>query len=208
MTEQDKEKLAFEHEGDHHLAKIALDPNTKKVSAGGIYNFSANASALLQIIDGKVEGSLIQSGDTHSLCLNAKNDGSLEGTFTDRRNGGIEISFQAGLARLVKGKLPPGGLSITADHHRVNLQLDAEGKVSGAIESRAVKDGTFRIKLEKGKLSGAFIHTGSTHETEISLSPEGWKAAVAFGKGNGKFAFSVEKGKVESKVFGGMKLKF
>jgi len=208
MTEQNKEKLALEHQGDHHLAKIVLDTNTKNVSAGGIYNFTTNTSAMFEIIDGKMEGSLIHSGDTHSLCLNAKNDGSLKGTFTDSRNGGIEISFKGGFASLIKGKLPPGGLSITADHHKVNLQLDANGKVSGTIESQAVKDGTFRIKLDKGKLNGTFTHTGSSHKTEISLSPEGWKATVALGKGKTKFALSVEKGKVESKVIGGLKLSF
>lgn len=208
MTQQDKEKLSLEHQGDHHLAKIVLDPNTKKFSAGGIYSFSTNASAMFEIIDGKMKGTLIHSGDTHSLCLIAKNDGSLEGTFTDNRNGGIKISFKDGFASLIKGKLPPGGLSITADHHKINLQLDSNGKVSGTIESQAVKDGTFCIKLDKGKLNGTFTHTGSSHETEITLSPEGWKATVALGKGKSKLALSVEKGKVGSKVIGGLKLSF
>jgi autotransporter translocation and assembly factor TamB len=210
MPENDEEKkqLAVENQGDHHFAKVAVDPDTKDVSAGMIYNFSDHATAALQFVDGKMAGTVLHTGDTHSLQIDAKQDGTFTGTFKEARFGGVEVAFEGGVAKLLKGQLPATGLEVNGDHHAVRLMTSADGKLSGSIESTAVQGGVFKIKLENGSLSGSFVHAGDNHETEISLSKNAWSANVSFGKGDTKLNLSVQKGKSETKAFAGVKLKF
>jgi hypothetical protein len=206
--EQERKSMGLEHQGDHHFAKVAMDEATKKVSAAYIQNFSENSVAAVQMVDGgNVEANFVHSGDTHSLRVNARPDGGFDGTFKDEQKG-IEVSLSGGIAKLVKGQLPTGGLDINADHHKVSLRMGSEGKLSGIIESQRENGGGFRLSLTNGALSGSLIHKGGGHETELSLSKDSWGAKVAFGKGNGKFTFSVQGGKTEKKVIGGIKLNF
>lgn len=76
------------------------------------------------------------------------------------------------------------------------------GKLSGVIESKALKNGTFRIKLQTGKPQGTFVHRGKSHKTELTISPSGWKAGLSVGKGNAKFSFNVEGGRVKKALAG------
>jgi len=202
--------MGFQHQGDHHAAKIAFDPKTNEVSAGGIYNFSDNAGAMLQIHDGKVEGTIAHSGDTHHLNLMVQDDGKFEGTYTDCRHGEIEIIFKGGIATLTKGEIPEGGIRVQGDHHSLKLERGSNGKLCGAIESRKVPNGVFQIAIDDGKISGKITCKGDSHQTTFILGAGGcWGAEVALGKGNKAFTFSIAKGR-GGEVTGsaGLKLKF
>lgn len=208
--DQPQQSTSLQHQGDHHAAKISVDPSTGKVAAGAIYNFSENAGAMLQVVDGKVQGSIAHAGDTHSLNLTAAADGTFDGTYTDTRNGGIEVAFKGGAATLIKGKLPEGGIKFKGDHHAFSLETDAKGKLSGLIESRKVANGIFQIELNNSKVSGKVVYKGDSHETAFTLGAGGsWGASVSMGKGDKKFTLSFEKGRGgEVKGAAGLKLKF
>lgn len=207
MPAKQKRKVSFEHQGDHHLARISADPRTKKVSAGAILNFSEHASAAVQIHQGKLKGTIVHSGDTHALRIEIKNDGRFQGTYTDTRFGGLEIHLEDDVARIKKGKIPVGGITVDGDNHKLRLTMTPAGKLSGVIQSRALKDCTFRMNLQDGKVEGAFVHRGKSHKTEVTISPKGWKAGFSVGKGKAKLSFNVEGGRVK-KAFGGIEFDF
>ena len=207
MPAKQKRKVSFEHQGDHHLARITADAKTKKVSAGAIYNFTDHASAALQIHQGKLKGTIVHSGDTHSLRIDVKSNGKFEGAYTDTRFGGLEIQLKDDFARIKKGELPAGEITADGDHHKLRLTMTPAGKLSGMIQSRASKNCTFRMNLKDGKVEGAFVHRGKSHKTELTISPEGWKAGVSVGKGKAKLSLNVEGGRVK-KAFGGIEFDF
>lgn len=112
MPRKQKEKVSFEHQGDHHLARITADPSTRKVSVGTIYNFSDHASAVMQVHNGKLKGTIVHSGNTHSLRIDAKSNGSFQGTYRDSRFGGLEIYLKDDISRIKKGRIPAGGITV------------------------------------------------------------------------------------------------
>lgn len=199
--------MSFEHQGDHHLTRITADSKTKKVSAGTIFNFSDHASASMQFHNGKLGGKLVHSGDTHSLQIDVKNNGSFQATYKDTRFGGLEVELNDNVARIKKGKIPAGGISINGDNHKLNLQMTPSGKLSGVIQSKALKNCTYRINLNNGKIEGAYVHSGKSHKTEVTISPSGWKAGLSVGKGNTKMSLNIENGDVK-KAFGGIEFDF
>lgn len=199
--------LPYEYHGDHHFATLSHDPRTNRLNAGRIVNFSRHAAASFEIRDSKVRGTVMHTGDSHSLLLSADRNGRFRGTFVDMRRGKVEILFRGGSAELVKGNIPQRGLRVTGDHHRVQLEADAHGMLSGIIESRRVKNGAFHIKIEAGRVNGSFVHAGDKHETELALTPTGWTASVQFGAGSAKFMMKVENGRSEAKGFSGGSLK-
>jgi len=200
---EENNKYTLEHSGDHHYAKASMDPATGKLAAGVISNFSSNASAGVQLVDGKMEGSFLHSGDNHTFQINAKSDGTYNGTYRDA-SGKLEVNFDGNAATLVRGSIPATGITLSGDNHKAMLSVSANGKLQGAIESTGIGNGKFRIEIQNGKPSGSFIHTGSGHQTEIKITPAGLKASVSAGG----FSFGVEKGKASVTAFGGMKFKF
>lgn len=206
--EEEGKQLSVEHSGDHHLAKVSYDENTKKVAAGVIYSFSDNAAASLQVNNGKLEGSVVHSGDTHNLKIEVSSDGSYTGSFEDSR-GNIKILLNGGEASLLQGKIPEGGIEINGDHHKVKFNIDNKGKISGIIESQKTNYGTFRLGIDQGKISGSIVHKGEGHETKLDVSPDGnFGGSISIGKGDTKFTFAVEKTGAEKKALAGLKLKF
>lgn len=197
------ENMSIEHSGDHHLAKATINPTTGEVSAGVISNFSENAAAGLQLVQGRVEGTFVHSGDNHALRIDAKSDGSYAGTYSDAA-GKVEVQFDGNATTLVKGKIPSAGVVVNGDNHRTSLSMGPDGKLSGCIESTAVKSSGFKLELKDGKPSGSFIHKGNGHRTEIGVGPDGIRAAISAGG----FSFSVEKGKAKATAFGNLKFKF
>ncbi len=197
--------LPHDYQGDHHYATLFHDPRSNRLSAGRIVNFSRHAAASFDINDGKVRGTILHTGDSHSLHLSADRSGRFRGTFVDMRRGKVEITFQRGGAQLVKGNIPQRGLRVTGDHHRVVLAIDGKGQLTGVIESRRVKNGAFHFKFEAGRVNGSFVHAGDKHETELWVTPVGWTASVQFGAGSSKFTMKVEGGRSEAKGYvGGM----
>ena len=85
--------------------------------------------------------------------------------------------------------------------------MSPSGKLSGMIQSRALKDCTFRMNLKDGKVEGAFVHRGKSHKTELTISPKGWKASFSTGKGKAKLTLNAEGGRVK-KGFGGIEFDF
>ena len=207
MPNRTNRHLPYEYHGDHHFATISHDPRTNRLNAGRIVNFSRHAAATFDIINNKVRGTILHTGDSHSLLLSADRNGRFRGTFVDMRKGKVEILFRGGAAELVKGNVPRRGLRITGDHHRVRLLADERGLLSGIIESRRVKNGAFHIKIESGHVHGSFVHAGDKHETELALTPGGWTALVQFGAGSAKFTMKVENGRSEAKGFAGGSLR-
>lgn len=209
MNRDKSEKLSLEHTGDHHQAKIIVDPDTKKVFGGIVHNFSNNSAVRLSLNEqGKVTGTILHSGDTHGFRTDVKSDGSFQGIYVDRERG-IELTLSGGEATLTKGKIPQAGLKIKGDHHRTLLKFGDNGKISGVIESRVTKDGAFGIQIQDGKITGgSFVHKGKHHKTKISVGQDGWKAGISAGTSKSKWSISVENGKAETTIFGGLKLKF
>ena len=200
---ENSEKYTLENSGDHHYAKATLDPETGKIAVGAITNFSSNASAGIQLVNGKMEGSFLHSGDNHTLQINAKSDGTYNGTYRDA-GGNLEINFDGAAATLVSGEIPAAGVALSGDNHKATLSIGANGKLQGCIESTSIGNGKFRVEIQNGKPSGSFIHEGGGHQTEIKITPTGLKASISAGG----FSFGVEKGKASVSAFGGLKLKF
>lgn len=209
MNRNKSEKLSLEHTGDHHQAKIIIDPSTKKVVGGGVYNFSKNSAVGLSVdAEGKMTGTLLHSGDTHGFQTNLKSDGSFEGIYVDRKKG-VELTLAGGKATLTKGKIPKAGLAIKGNHHKALLKLGADGKISGIIESRVTKEGAFGIEIQDSKITGgSFIHKGKGHKTKISVSQNDWEAKISAGTDRSKWSIGVKKGKAGTKITGGVKMNF
>lgn len=207
--EKDEEKVNLRQQGDHHQVNVSIDPNTGKISGGIVNNFSDNSAAALSIDEqGKAQGTFIHSGDTHAFQINAKSDGSFEGAYIDKKKN-LELNVSSDVVSLEKGKIPEAGLSINGNHHKASLQIDENGKISGTLESKATDNQEYALKVENGKIiGGSFTHIGNNHKTEVSLSKDGWQAQVSGGKGSSSWSIGVEKGKAETKVLGGMKIKF
>ncbi len=137
-------KISFSHAGNHHNAQLDYDASNKKVKGGIITNFSSNAAAALSINgNGKVSGTLVHSGDTHSLRMKVNSDGSFEGCYKDEK--GLEIKISKGGNLRVKGNIPKAGIAIKGEHHVTRIGLTSKGKISGHFESKICKDGKFRI---------------------------------------------------------------
>lgn len=210
MEESDvQNKVSLEHTGDHHHAKITIDPKTKQVIGGVVHNFSNNSAIALSIDEnGKVEGTAIHSGDTHGFQVDVKSNGSFGGTYIDHKRG-IELVLSGDKATLTKGKIAQAGLSIEGDHHKAQLKLEDNGKISGILASRISKEGIFKMEIQNGKIvGGAFVHAGAHHKTQISVGQDGWRAGISIGTGKSKWSINIEKGKAQTKIFGGLKMKF
>lgn len=66
---QGKNSITLTHTGDHHQAEMEVNPKTKHVKGGMLYNFGNNAAALLTAdLKGRFEGKFAHTGDNHA-CL-------------------------------------------------------------------------------------------------------------------------------------------
>ena len=206
MTDLNNKQLAFGHSGDHHLAKVKYDPNNGAISAGAILGFSDNASAALQINGGKVSGTLIHSGDTHSIKVDVNDDGTFDATYVDKKDGNLEVQIKGGIASVISGEFPLNGVTINSDHHSVTLTRDRDGKLSGEIESMATENSSFKLKIANGVVSGSVTYSGDGHDYTIDVLPGGkWKTSVSLGNG---LSFGVENGNAGVAAFAGLKLDF
>lgn len=204
----DKKQYSIENKGNHHYAKISLDEKNKEVNAGIIYSYSDNAAASFQYVDGKYIGSIIHSGDNHLLKIDISNDGSYNGSYEEKK-GNIKINITNGEAILESGHIPETGIEVNGIHHKIRFYIDNKGKINGIIKSQQTKYGIYEVAIEQGKIHGSFIHKGDNHETGLEVSSDGsCRATIAIGKGNTKFEFSAEKGKIETKTFAKLKLNF
>jgi len=209
MDNEPKKSISLTNQGDHHLAKAVYDPSTGQISLGGIYSFSNNAAASVQVQNGKTSGEFIHSGDTHQLKIDVNDDGTFDGTYVETKDDGIKIEMRGGLASISEGKVPINGLAIASDHHTVNLTVDKNNQLSGYIESKDSDNGTYRINFQNSKITGSYAHTGDGHDTSIELSSDGkWKASISAGSGDTQLSFSVENGQSGVTAFAGMKLNF
>jgi hypothetical protein len=209
MNNELKKTLSLSNQGDHHLAKAVYDPATGQISLGGIYSFSNNSAASVQVQNGRTTGEFIHSGDTHQFKIDVNDDGTFDGAYVDTKNGTVKIEIQGGLARLSEGEIPVNGLKVTSDHHTVNLALDSNKKLSGYIESRDPDQGAYKLSFSDGKVTGSFEHAGDGHEISLELSSDGsYKASVSAGLGDSKLSFSVENGQAGVTTFAGMKMNF
>jgi hypothetical protein len=206
MTQDNTNKITLQNSGDHHQALIAIDQATGKISASTIMNFSDNSAVGLNIDDnGKTTGTIAHAGDTHSFITSIASDGSIEGKYRDTK-AGLELEISGGIAKMVKGSSPQLNISQEGDHHQTALCLGENGKLSGFIESRSTDDNSFRVELQDGKLtSGTFTHKGENHETNVTLTQNGWKANLSGGSGTSKWSVGVENGKA---IKGKVDLKF
>jgi len=198
--------MTLENSGDHHQVKLAYDPSTGRLVTGGIYNFSDNAGVMLQTVDGKTDGTIVHSGDTHNLQLNVADDGSFRGTYSDKK--GVELSIEGDKTMLKKGKIPDTGLSITGDHHRVDLKVCPNGKISGSLESLNTSTGNFKISLNEGKVSGTISLVSKNHQTSISFGSNGWAAKISGKKGDLTYGIGFQKGSGGVKATVGLKFRF
>lgn len=178
-------KIEVKTQGDHHKAELSIDPKTGQVASGAVFNYSTSAMARLKLGTTGVEGSFSHSGDDHALTLQLDKDGRFSGSYRDSVGKGLELKIEAGQINLVKGTLPKSGsLTLKGGHHSLELKLDDKGTLSGAIRSKLTKDGSFDLKIEGGKVSGAVAHTGKNHEMKVELSKDGWKGEVSLKKGS------------------------
>jgi hypothetical protein len=110
----------------------------------------------------------------------------------------------SGLASIQKGTIPPTGLTIEADHHKVDLQVDNKGRISGSLESKVTEDSSFKVDVKNGRVvSGTFQHVGAKHTTTVSVGKDNWKAEVA----SGGWSIKVDKGKA-TKISGNLEARF
>jgi len=189
---ENKTKIVLEHNGDHHQEAIEIDPKTKKVNGGVLYNFSNNAAALLQADSkGKIQGSFLHSGDTHGLQINLKSDGTYGLNFSEKKLG---LAFFVDKGN-IESKKPTVGLRRKSDHHEVTLGINKKGKLSGTIASKC-KNIPFKIKLENGELkSGSLMHEGKHHSFGIDLHQNGkWSASYVHQGEDSKWKLSVKRG--------------
>lgn len=189
-------KATVKHHGDHHSLELTADTRTGKIRGGAVYNFSDHAAARLNVARGKLSGSLIHSGDTHLLTLDLDPDGSVNGSYRELQDDGVELDIRAGVAHIRgdKRKLK-GSLKFEGDHHGLNLKLDESGRLSGSFRSRLTGEGSVSLRLSEGKVSGKFTHKGKHHKTSVELSPNGWKSDISVRKGRTTFSLEVDGGK-------------
>ncbi|HAX61402.1 MAG TPA: hypothetical protein DCX95_02425 [Elusimicrobia bacterium] len=210
MSKDDaKKKIDFQHAGDHHQVNMAIDPKTGKITGGIVSNFSNNSAIALSVDEeSKVQGTVVHSGDTHAFQANVRSDGSFDGVYFDRKKG-IQLEISGDKATLIEGKVPQAGLTIKGEHHNTVLEIDKNGQVSGVLESKATRDGKFKIEMKDGKISGgSFEHVGKNHKTELSMGQDGWKAQISGGSRNSAWSIGIVQGKAETKIGSGFKMKF
>ena len=181
------------HTGDHHQAELKLNPKTKQVKGGMLYNFGNNAAALLTADSkGRFEGKFAHTGDNHGLLVGLKSDGTYEGKFVEKK-ANLEVSLKGGIVK--SRKLPQASVAQEGKSHKTRLSVDSKGKLSGIFESK-IKRAPFKIKLENGKVSGILSHKGKHHETQIKLHSDGTWATSYVNKGKGSnWSVTIEKGK-------------
>lgn len=205
-----KNPITLQHQGDHHLTKVQVDPATKEVSAGAILSFTENSQASIQLKDGKTKAEFAHVGDTHALKAGIGEGGTFGLEYTDRKKGNLALKVEGDAVSITEGKIPKAGLKISGDHHKVELELNEKGQPSGVLESKLTKTSAYRVEMENGRLTKAeLVHTGKNHEMAVSAGLNG-DVGVRYehGKGNRKFSFSVEKRGEEIKARGGLKLEF
>jgi hypothetical protein len=208
MNSLNNDKYVLSHSGDNHVAKLKYDPKTGNLSVGSVINYSKNSSILIESVEGKAHGALIHSGDTHDIKIDVNDDGTFSGSFEDK-NSHIKIELQGGNARIVSGQIPIDGLMIEADHHIISLKLDNKNQLSGSIESKDTENGTFKLKIEQGKVSGSITHSGNGHETNVEILPNGqWKASISTGEPNSKWSLGIENGNAGMRAVAGMNISF
>lgn len=190
---QGKNSITLAHTGDHHQAELEVNPRTKKVRAGLLYNFGDNAVALLMAdLKGKFEGRFAHTGDNHGLLVGLKSDGTYEGKFFEKK-GNLEVSIKGGIAE--SKKLPEFSVAQEGNHHKVKLSINSNRKLSGIFESK-IKQAPFKLQLKDGKVSGILTHKGKHHQTQIRLRSDGTWGASYINKGKGSnWSISIEKGK-------------
>lgn len=167
---QGKSSINIAHTGDHHQAELEVNPKTKQVKGGVLYNFSDNAAALLTADSkGRFEGKFAHTGDNHGLLVGLKSDGTYEGKFVEKK-ANLEVSLKGGIAQ---SKKPPRvKVAQKGDHHSAELSVDSKGKLSGIFESK-IKQAPFKVELKNGKVSGILGLKGKHHETQIELRSDG-----------------------------------
>lgn len=193
---QGKGSINLVHTGDHHQAEMEVNPKTKQVKGGMLYNFSNNAAALLTADSkGRFEGKFAHTGDNHGLLVGLKSDGTYEGKFIEKK-ANLEVSLKGGIA---KSKKPPQlKVAQKGGHHSAELSVDSKGKLSGIFESK-IKQAPFKVEVKKGKVSGTLGLKGKHHETQIKLRSDGTWAASYINKGKGSnWSVSIEKGKASA----------
>jgi hypothetical protein len=190
---QGKSSINLAHTGDHHQAELEVNPETKHVKGGILYNFGDNAAALLTADpEGRFEGKFAHTGDNHGLLVGLKSDGTYEGKFVEKK-ANLEVSLKGGIAE--GKKLPEVSVAQEGDHHSAELSVDSKGKLSGVFESK-IKQAPFKVEVKNGKVSGTLGLKGNQHETQIELRSDGTWAASYINKGrDSNWTVSIENGK-------------
>lgn len=190
---QAKGSITLAHTGDHHQAELEVNPETKQVKGGMLYNFGDNAAALLTADSrGRFEGKFAHTGDNHGLLVGLKSDGTYEGKFVEKK-ANLEVSLKGGIAE--GKKLPEVSVAQEGDHHSAELSVDSKGKLSGVFESK-IKQAPFRVELKNDKVSGTLGLKGKNHETQIKLRSDGtWTASYIHKDRDSNWVISIEKGK-------------
>ncbi len=191
-----KSKVQLKDNGRNHELSLDIDTEKKIVMAGAVYNFSDNLLIGLKISKGRLGGSVVHSGESHSLKLDFNKDGKYCGTYRDGDLGGLELEIEAGVVRVSRGAFPPAGtIRLKSEDHEIKLDLGKDGRISGYIRSRLSKSAVFVLDAAKGSLSGKITHKGTRHETVMSLSNRGWKSAITLNKGRSSITLDVTGGK-------------
>jgi hypothetical protein len=190
-------EIALEHFGDHHQAHLLLQPGEQKIqiTGGAVLNFSDHAALSLHLDpESKASAVFGHSGDTHAFRVKADTAGNFEGLYEDK-HAGVSLNLSGNAATLKQGNIPEAGITIQGDHHKTALKLDAQGQVSGTVESRNTQGANFKLELEAGKIkSGTFIHKGNSHESNVTLSQSGWSASVAADRDDCRWSMSINRG--------------
>lgn len=181
--------------GDHHQAYLLLNPHKNTVSGGTVFNYSDHSLVGIKISEnGEAVGTFSHSGDTHLLQGQLNNNGTFRAKYLDK-GAGIELSVSQNGVRILKGKLPEGGIKISGEHHSTLLEIDSDGRLSGSLESKLTDSAAFSIQLGNGKISsGTFTHKGNHHTTSISLGHKDWTAQIASDDEDMQWSFGIEKG--------------
>lgn len=193
---QGRGSINLSHTGDHHQAELEVNPKTKQVKGGVLYNFGNNAAALLTAdLKGRFEGKFAHMGDNHGLLVRLKSNGRYEGKFVEKK-ANLEVSLKEGIAK--SRKMPEVKVAQKGNHHSAELSVDSKGKLSGIFESK-VKQAPFRVELKNGKVSGILGLKGKHHETQIKLRSNGTWSASYTNKGKGSnWSISIESGKASA----------
>jgi hypothetical protein len=206
MNEPSKKSVAYTNYGDHHLGKIDYNPATGQVSAGFIYGFSDNAAASVQLINGHTTGTIMHNGENHSMKLN--DDGTFDGTYEDK-NGNISIKIQGGTATLLSGQIPSAGISLLGDHHTITLKMDEYHQLTGSLEAKDSKNGSYKLSIDKNKVTGSVVCYGVNHNLSFDVSSDGrYKSSLSFGPDGSALSVSVENGTGGVTVHAGLRLDF